>query len=74
MSPHSNSLNSAIELFGKLSATELELAATIHFVNELEDEPSQSKVVNIVHSLKPKFYEGTIEYLYKQLEEVNLIR
>ena len=74
MSPYSESLENATQVFGKLSASDLELYATIHFVNDLNGEPPQQEVVNTVHSLKPKFNESTINTYYALLQHAGLLQ
>ena len=63
----------AIRGLSVLDASNLELYATLHFVQNLLDEPSKEKVVNNVHRLKPKFKRQTIRLAYDQLVKNNLI-
>ena len=70
---YDDKINKAIEVLGNKPATQLELLASIHFVNRLIDESTQAQVINIVHGLKPKFDEETIGLHYDELKKVGLL-
>ena len=63
----------AIGALSVLDASNLELYATVHFVQNLLGEPSKEKVVTNVYRLKPKFKEQTIRLAYDQLVKNKLI-
>ena len=63
----------AISALSVLDASDLELIATVHFVQHLIDDPSKEKVLDTVCRLKPKFTKGTIQSAYEQLVKNKLI-
>ena len=67
--PYRHSVERAISEFGMRSISELELAATIHFVNNLFlDIPSQ-EVVAKVKALKPNFDEDYVARVHAELKQ-----
>ena len=66
-------INEALILFANKPAYELELAATIHFVNRLENRPSPKVLINLISHLKPKFTEEFIEGKYDELKTTGLL-
>lgn len=63
----------AISALSVLDVSNLELYATVHFVQNLLEEPLKEAVVNNVYRLKPKFKRQTIRLAYDQLVKSKLI-
>ena len=63
----------AIDKLGMLDVPELELWATVHFVQELLKETTKEKVIENVSRLKPKFSQQTIGAAYDQLVKSELM-
>ncbi len=63
----------AIDYLGQLSTSDIELYATLHFVNKLGSDLPKSEVLSTVKSLKPKFPHETINAAYDKLERDGLI-
>ena len=70
---HREEILKAIASLAVLDASSLELFATVHFVQHLQDETSKRKVLDTVSRLKPKFTKHTIELAYDQLVKNKLI-
>ena len=70
--PHRQSIDQIIDLFGQLQTSELELAATIHFVKTLSPRWSKNQVIVATKRLKPKFSEPYILHWYEWLEQRRL--
>ena len=66
-------MTKAIDGLSVLDASDLELLATVHFVQHLLKEPSKEKVLDNVSRLKPKFSRDIIQAAYDQLVRNNLI-
>ena len=66
-------LTDAIGKLGMLDVPELELWATVHFVQELLKEPTKGKVIENVSRLKPRFSLQTIGAAYDQLVKSELM-
>ena len=66
-------MTKAIDGLSVLDASNLELLATVHFVQHLLKEPSKEKVLDNVSRLKPKFSRDIIQAAYDQLVRNNLI-
>ena len=62
----------AIEAFGNRPTSELELAATIHFVTSLLPDESSDVVLSKVKALKPKCKEDDLHSLHAELETFEL--
>ncbi|MCY4581101.1 MAG: hypothetical protein OXD31_18910 [Chloroflexi bacterium] len=62
-----------IRAFGNRKPAELELAATIHFVNNLAPSASKEEILKTVKALKPKFLEPYIQSHYSRLEKAGLL-
>ena len=73
LAKYRDEMTKAISALSVLDASNLELYATIHFVQHLLDEPSKEEVLENVSRLKPKFPEGTIQSAYDRLVKTNLI-
>lgn len=71
--PYRSGLESVIELLGSKQTSQLELMATLHFANKISNYPSQQKLIEIVHGLKPKFSEIAIEQCRIELEDAHLL-
>ena len=72
--PHTEQIDRVLELLGERLASELELAATIHFVSQLLDKPSRKGLLEAVRSLKPRFEESYIDELREELEKEGLLK
>ena len=68
--PFNDRINEAIQTFGARGTSELELAATIHFVSNLMSDQPTSEVLVRVKALKPKFHENYIHNIYEELEQM----
>jgi len=53
-------IEKVLVLFGEKTPSQLELMATIHFVDRLRNHPSTGELIKLVNGLKPKF---TPEYI-----------
>ena len=63
----------AIDGLKVLDASDLELFATVHFVQHLLEKASKEDVLDSVSQLKPKFTKQTIQSAYDQLVKNKLI-
>ena len=63
----------AVDKLGKLEIPDLELWATIHFVQNLLKEPTKDTVIENVSRLKPRFGPPTIRAAYNKLVQENLM-
>ena len=75
----SNEITTMIQYFGCQQASELELAATIHFVKNLltarathDNPPTEEQIVKTVKGLKPKFSTDDIFQSYFELQRRRL--
>ena len=66
-------MTQAIRELGLLDASDLELYATIHFVQQLLKEPTRESVIVNVGRLKPRFSPPTIRAAYNKLVQENLM-
>jgi uncharacterized protein YwgA len=71
--PYNEGIGRAIEVFGNRQTHELELAATIHFVDSLLADASTDKVLDKVKSLKPRFAESYIQDVHSELKSVGFL-
>ncbi|MFZ0773519.1 MAG: hypothetical protein WCA49_08580 [Candidatus Sulfotelmatobacter sp.] len=67
-----------LDHFGRNTPAELEVKATVHFVNsivrrKISSGKARSEVVQKVHALKPRFTEDFIKRCYSDLERANWI-
>jgi uncharacterized protein YwgA len=74
LASYESQLRDALTKLGRLPASELEIQATIHYVNELVEGAPVEDVEKIVHNLKPKFLPEHIAQARKQLEEQDLLK
>ena len=74
VAPYGKQINQVLKLFGDRPASELELAATIHFVDHLLKEASHEQVIETVISLKPKFNRAYITSCQTELREQGLLK
>ena len=70
---YDESIDYVIRAFGNRKPAELELAATIHFVNNLAPGASKEDVLKTVKALKPRFVEPYIQSHYSKLEKEGLL-
>lgn len=66
-------MTEAINKLGMLDISDLELSATIHFVQHLLKEPTRESVIENVLRLKPRFSVYRIGAAYNELVESNLM-
>ena len=71
--PYIEAIGRAIGVFGNRQTHELELAATIHFVNSLLTDASTDEVLVRVKSLKPRFTESYIHDVHSELKNVGFL-
>ncbi|MCY4652286.1 MAG: hypothetical protein OXC95_03890 [Dehalococcoidia bacterium] len=69
-----SSINGALNLFKEWPPSKLELAATIHFVNNLLPNESASEIHLRVKALKPKFFDDYISEVHEEIEQLGLLR
>ena len=72
LAPLQPSIRQVIELFRACETSELELAATIHFVKTLSPTWSRDRVIETTKRLKPKFATTFVEEWYGRLEQCRL--
>ena len=70
---YGRSVDNLIEIFSDRPTSELELAATIHFVKNLLSDIPEYEVLSRVKALKPKFTECYIHELHAELEQLGLL-
>ncbi len=71
--PHKHLVDRVISEFGERSISELELAATIHFVKNLFPDIPPQEVVSKVKALKPKFDESYVAKVRDELMQNGLL-
>ena len=71
--PYSHLIERAINEFGRSPIHELELAATIHFVENLYPDIPPDEVIAKVKALKPKFIEEYVVRVYDELKQKRLL-
>ena len=70
---YKESIDRVVRTFATRPLSELELAATIHFITKLRPDESMEEVLTKVKSLKPKFTEGYIAEVNTELEQLGLL-
>lgn len=65
--PYTEHIEQVVALVRDRPSYELELMATLHFVDQLFDSPSEEELVSTVHGLKPKF---TVDYILRFQKEL----
>ena len=71
---HQTDIDEVIAVFGRCSAVQLELKATIHLVSQESDRPTDEAVVQAVQALKPgKFTDVQIQRAIEDLREHHVI-
>ena len=73
-SPYKQQVDSVLSLTQGKQISDLELMATLHFVDHLTGEPSQYELIETVHGLKPKFSREYIMDFQSQLTAAGLLR
>ena len=73
-SPYKQQIDMVLGLVQGKQISDLELMATLHFVDHLTREPSQSELIETVHGLKPKFSREYIMGFQNQLTAAGLLR
>ena len=71
--PYTDSIDSVIDIFGHHRISELELAATIHYMKKLRPSLPTDELLALVRGLKPKFSEQYVCNVHSQLEELGLL-
>ena len=66
-------IDSAIEVLSNLATSQIELYATIHFIDGPKGRKPKEQTIETVGKLKPKFAASQIEDAYDTLKQVNLI-
>ena len=66
-------ITQVVNLLKELEARDLELYATVHFVQNLLEDPSKEQVLNTVSRVKPQFSRDTILEAYDLLIKAELI-
>ena len=72
--PHKYAVDKTIKDFGSWQTHQLELAATIHFVERLTPNSSPVDVLNKVRALKPKFDAGYVLDVHKGLAQMGIVK
>ena len=67
-------IDQTIHILGGLELSRLELLATVHFVSRLRPQLPESKIVNTVRRLKPKFSKKTIEGAYSDIIQMGFVK
>ena len=62
-----------IDIFGHHRMSELELAATIHYMKKLRPNLPTDELLSLVQGLKPRFSEQYIHDAHSQLERLGLL-
>ncbi len=70
---YKDKMTNVIGKLGVLHVNDLELWATIHFVQQLLNEPTRESVIENVRRLKPRFTAEQIGAAYDQLVEADLM-
>ncbi|MBI2872989.1 MAG: hypothetical protein HYY00_07375 [Chloroflexi bacterium] len=69
---YKNEVQRVSQLFAERPAYELELAATLHYVNHLLDPLQRSQLIEIVGSLKPRFDREQIAKMHEEMKAEGL--
>ena len=67
-------INEAITDLAELDLPQLELLATIHFIQSIRSKWDRGKVISTVNRLKPKFSKERIEQAYRDIERMGLLQ
>lgn len=70
---HGKHIDRVIETFGSHRISELELAATIHYMKKLRPELPAMELLSMVRALKPKFSEQYVYEAHSKLERLDLL-
>ena len=71
--PYKEKVEQALSLVRDKTPSELELMATLHFVDRLLGNPANQALIETVRGLKPKFSPEYIDGWRKQLTDANLL-
>ena len=74
VAPFSTEVSQILEVFGHWPIAKLELAATIHFVEQLSRNATPREVIEKTMALKPKFGDGYVFSVYDELVQLNMVR
>ncbi len=66
-------VDGVVRTFGKRPPHDLELAATIHFVNQLLPDVSTEEVLDRVKALKPRFNDSYVKTRHTELKQLGLL-
>lgn len=72
--PYRQQIDAALELVRDRSPSQLELMATLHFVDRLLGNPVEQDLIETVHGLKPKFSREYINTWRLELIKEGLLR
>ena len=70
----SDEIDETIIELAELELPQLELLATVHFVQTIQSQWDRGKVIRTVGRLKPKFSDKRIERAYRDIEEMGFIK
>lgn len=73
LQPYENSIAWVVENFGSRRIPELELMATIHYMNRLRPNLAADELLERVRALKPKFAEAYVTKVYNEMEGLGLM-
>ena len=74
LQPHGEKVTRVVDIFGSRRIPELELMATIHFMNRLRPNLHTDELLGMVRALKPKFGENYIQSVYDDMKKIGLMR
>ena len=73
VSPFKDSIAQVLSLVQGKVTSELELMATLHFVDSLNANPPVDKLIDTVKGLKPKFSSEHVKNVYRDLVDAGLL-
>ena len=73
LQPYMELIDEVVATFGHRSVPELELAATIHYMNKLRPNVPDSELLSMVRALKPKFNENYVSGVHAEMEQLGLL-
>ena len=73
LKPYEEAIESVVRAFRYRPSFELELAATIHYMNELRPNWSTERLLETVRALKPKFDAEKVADAHSELKHLGLL-
>ena len=73
LQPYSEPINSVVDILSHRPISELELAATIHYMKKLRPNLPIEEVLQMVRALKPKFGEQYVSDIHSDLERLGFL-